>query len=225
MRTLMDPLTPEESVLLRTVWEPFAANGRFPMFGNVAHVLRLQGIDADTVLRNVPVAQLSSWNAGYRAVLSDRDGYPRTDGEVRLTLAALYHLQGDETAAGICEILLEAMRTASKAQEYILTNPHATSAAEAPFAKVLARAGASDEIARRAELIAAHEWPGLRISGQDANARIESVQPGSLLPEADFASVAEYLSAVVVAAIPTPPSSHCPTPTPVRCCGPSASWT
>nr|BFD96320.1 hypothetical protein KitaXyl93_76800 [Kitasatospora sp. Xyl93] len=210
MRTLIDPLTPEESVLLRTVWEPFAKNGRFPTSRHVHLVLHRQGIDAAAVLRSLPVAQLSSWNASYRAVHSDRDGYFRPDGEVRLTLAALYHLRGDETADGICKLLLEAMRAAGKAQEYILTDPYATEAAEAPFAKVLAGTGATDELAQRAELIAAHEWPGLRISRQDANTRIESVQPGSLLPDADFTSVEEYLSAVIVAATPAPVAQPLP---------------
>ncbi|MFJ1936839.1 hypothetical protein ACIOGZ_29795 [Kitasatospora sp. NPDC088160] len=204
MRTLMDPLTPEERILLHTVWEPFAKEGQFPTLRYVNYVLRRQGLDAAAILRSVPVAQMSDWNAGYRAVFSDRDGYPRPDGEVRLTIAGLYHLRGDETADGICRILLETMRAASKAQEYILSNPYVTTDAEASFAKVLDRIEASDELAKRAELIAAAEWPGLRISSQDANARIEAVQPGHLLPDADFASVEEYLAAITVATTPLP---------------------
>ncbi|MFD7736280.1 hypothetical protein ACFV6F_38610 [Kitasatospora phosalacinea] len=195
---LTDPLDGEQRLLLETVWKVFAEHGRFPNYQYVEYVLYKEQVDAQAVLRGLPVAQ-GPFQSAYRMVGAESSGgFIQPHAAVWLTIGALHHLD-DEKARAVCDLLLACMRAVTLAREGILKDPFGTFEVRAQLKDVLAvHPAPSDVVDRVVKIGQQGEWPGLRV---DPAAGAFYLRPGALT-NADFASTGDYLAAVTAAAVP-----------------------
>jgi hypothetical protein len=204
MTGLADPLDDEQQYLVDLVWSTFVEHGEFPKFFYVNHLMRHRGHNTVAVLNSFPAVGTVLTHR-YRAVgWWGTDHNPDHDGVVFLTVAGLYHVQNDPVAEMISRGLLVFMRELTKAQDAIFDSPFSMPDVEVDLATSVTRADAEGGYVGHMATIAEREWPGIRYNKGTKTGRL------GMLADADFSTVADYLTAVTATLSPPEPPAALP---------------
>lgn len=203
MSVLLEPLDGQQKHLLELVWSLFREKNQFPVYQYVEYMLHQQGYEAAEILSSFPSISPDGSRARYAAVYADPDtGSYLPDNRVCLTIAGLFHAR-DHLAMKIIGDFLAYLRALTAAQERIKESPFAVADVEAGLVAALRAAGRDETTLPWVSKLIDREWLGVQVWNQSANDN-DVVSRLSLLTNADFHTVEEYLAAVTVAATPRP---------------------
>ncbi|MBP2322624.1 hypothetical protein JOF56_003009 [Kibdelosporangium banguiense] len=205
MSILMERLEEPQLELLNIVWPLFSEHQKFPVYNYVDYQMRKLGLDAREVIRSFPSIGLRGYRGRYSAIWTDQIGTSalQSTSPICLTMAGLFHIK-DDRARQINDILLKYLRDLSAARAEIADHPFDVPDVKVLLSEPLKEAGDGPTLLPWVVAIAEHEWPSMSIQ-RDVN-RVTG-QLGSLLMEANFSTVDEYLNAITAATTPQEPPS------------------
>lgn len=220
MNPLREPLSPEQMVLLRVLFEPFDATGEWPVWQYADLTLDAKGIDAEAALESLPVTgdpgpMSRSYGLTWR---DDSHLRPRPGARVVLTVAALRHLPGAEPLVGA---FFTTIRYLIEQQRKLSPSPHkvveATVTGSAITEQLLTAsiAGSSappvDAIMTKLRRVLDHEPPLYSATHQPTAEADWTIRVPAVLREyRDVATIDDYLDQVCKSVTPDEPSAPMP---------------
>ena len=209
---LREPLGNDQRTLLRTIWEPFALSGEWPIWQFVDLTLdRMSGLDAAAVLSSLPRVRHpdpAMWSSSYALVWYmniSSFSQPSPEQEIGLTIAGLQHLP---EGADLLGAFLVTLTTLAEAQLRLVPSP--TSIVEATvtgsaIAEQILNASISgssappvDMTIRKLRRLLEHEpvlWAGVQPPSGAADWTIRV--PAALRAFRDVSSIDNYLDRAV----------------------------
>ncbi|MER6329264.1 hypothetical protein ABT298_07980 [Streptomyces sp. NPDC001034] len=92
MTDLLAPLSPDQTLLLQTMADPYVRTGEWPTWYFVRETLDRQGLDADKLIGSLPQRKLPLSMATYGLAWYPRTGYIQDEEKPALTVAAALHV-------------------------------------------------------------------------------------------------------------------------------------
>jgi hypothetical protein len=200
MSILLDPLEEDQKSLIRLVWSRFQEEGaQWPCFNYVDFFMRKQGLDARSVIGGLPTIGKLQYHGGYApAGYLSSGGIPTANSTVYLTMAGLFHIP--HPAMPIISTVLAYLRQMTRIQEVIAHHPFDVPDVTVSLREAMMAEGLEEKAIPWAAAIAEHEWPAMQSSRRknpdDAFGRL------SLLGEANFHTIEEYLLAITAVTTP-----------------------